>query len=215
MKNPSCIFFDFDGTLIDVRKRYYEAYTQACKYIAIEPLNAERYWDLKRNKTPENKINSLSDEQYKKYSEIRISLLEDESLLQLDTPFKGVQELLEQLRKEKHVLFIATMRRHTDRVQQEIKNLKLNNYFEEILAIAPKNKPSDDKANLIKTVSNIYDNYQQNFIVGDTEADIDCGKELQFTTVGVTSGIRSEKFIKEAHPDYILSSVTELLTIFD
>lgn len=212
---PSCIFFDFDGTLIDVKKRYYAAHAKACEYIGIEPSTPENYWELKQDKTPENKINVITPDQYKNYSTKRIQLLEDESLLRLDTPFDGVPDLMNKLNIEGNLLFIATMRRHTDRVIQEIKNLKLDSYFEKILAIAPKDKPSDDKANLIKSVRDIYKKYERNYMIGDTEADIDCGKQLDFITVGVTSGIRNEKFITEAHPEYVLNSVTKLPTIFD
>lgn len=53
----------------------------------------------------------------------------------------------------------------------------------------------------------------ETLIVGDTELDIQCGKNAGAKTCGVLYGYRTEKQIKEEEPDYIIRRINELKDI--
>jgi len=50
--------------------------------------------------------------------------------------------------------------------------------------------------------------------VGDTIYDIDAGKKAGVRTAGITTGYHSREMLKNAQPDYILTSFSEVLTVF-
>lgn len=50
-------------------------------------------------------------------------------------------------------------------------------------------------------------------MVGDTEMDIQCGKNANSKTLGVTFGYRSKEFIENQKPDAIVSSLIEIKNI--
>ena len=49
-------FFDLDGTILDISKRYYFIYYDIIKKFGGVPLPKCVYWDYKRNKTPDDVI---------------------------------------------------------------------------------------------------------------------------------------------------------------
>ena len=54
---------------------------------------------------------------------------------------------------------------------------------------------------------------EETLIVGDTELDIQCGKNAGAKTCGVLYGYRTEKQIRNENPDYILKGMNELINI--
>jgi phosphoglycolate phosphatase-like HAD superfamily hydrolase len=212
MNRKGCIFFDLDGTLIDIRKRYHAAYVNACTAVSIVPKTQNEYWELKRQKISESKIVSLDSDLFQTYSNLRIQNLEDEQFLALDKPFVGVEELLEDLKQKGYSLFIATMRNHSERVKKQIQHLNLNQYFSEILATPALLNPAKEKAKLIQTKYSIYNVYEKNIMVGDTEADILCGTSLGFTTIAVESGIRTHNLLEGYHPNFLLNNVSNIIS---
>lgn len=216
MNSKTCIFFDVDGTLLDVKERYHAAHKESCEKLSISPLPLDIYWEYKKNKIPESKILKLDSELFKKYNEQRVSNLEDENFLLLDKVFHGVPKLLERLNKKGFYLYIVTVRKNKQRVIDQIKRLNLDPYFIQILSTPASTNPEKDKVNLIKTIKKINFN-SIHWMIGDTEADILCGKELNFKTIAVTSGIRTEKFLKKYKPDFLINNIIEIQNnkIFD
>jgi phosphoglycolate phosphatase-like HAD superfamily hydrolase len=47
-------------------------------------------------------------------------------------------------------------------------------------------------------------------MVGDTELDIQCGKNAESKTCGVLYGYRNKEHIEKEKPDYIVSGLEEL-----
>lgn len=53
----------------------------------------------------------------------------------------------------------------------------------------------------------------ETLIVGDTELDIECGKNAGSISCGVTYGYRTEEILKKYNPDYLISDFSELKNI--
>lgn len=54
---------------------------------------------------------------------------------------------------------------------------------------------------------------EETLIVGDTELDIECGKNAGSISCGVTYGYRTEEILKKYNPDYLISDFRELKNI--
>ncbi|NNG27962.1 MAG: HAD-IA family hydrolase, partial [Ignavibacteriaceae bacterium] len=50
----------------------------------------------------------------------------------------------------------------------------------------------------------------ETLMVGDTELDINCGKNAGALSCGVTYGYRSEEYLKEYNPDFLIDDIIEL-----
>jgi len=110
---------------------------------------------------------------------------------------------------------LITRRKHSDRLKKELKKLHLIKYFQYILTLFPKkNKENiNGKMMIIQSKENIYKDYKEKIIIGDTEDEIECGKMLSFKTVSVTNGMRNLKILKGFNPDYLFDSVKDLIKI--
>jgi phosphoglycolate phosphatase len=63
-----------------------------------------------------------------------------------------------------------------------------------------------NKAEKIKSLGQI----SNALIIGDKKQDVEAGKELKINTCGVLYGYGTEREIKDAEPDFIVSSIEEL-----
>jgi len=215
MNKLACYFFDFDGTLINIKNKVYKAHVNSCIRNNQKPFKKETYWRLKRNRTPEEEIVNFSPNIFKKYNAFRIENLEDETSLELDTVYPGVKELLKKLNNENTILFLITRRKYTDRLKEELTRLNLLNYFQYILTPSPKKSKENinGKMMLIQSKKYIYKDCKEKVIIGDTEDEIECGKMLSFKTVGVTNGMRNPETLRKFNPDYLLNSAKDLIKI--
>lgn len=206
------IFFDFDGTLIDVAPRHFRVYQECVKSFGGRSLDMNEYWRLKRCKTDWSEICSQSNISYSQkdlfLAEFRHKI-ELADYLKIDALFPGVEGLLERLSAQ-HECYLVSLRRKHNNLLQEIEWLGLTRRFKEIITGHSESDGSDIKVSLIskRLASN-----DSGIVCGDTEADILTGQQLGLLSVGVTSGIRGRVFLRSLKPAYLLSSVIELEAI--
>jgi phosphoglycolate phosphatase-like HAD superfamily hydrolase len=211
------IYFDFDGTLVDVQYKYYAVYKSFVSRFSGTPLDRAEFWDLKRTRCGEAQIMSRSGLDRQPVSLFRDYIrdyIETSRYLKEDLLFPGVENLLEQLSIH-HRCRIISARRNDRRFLEQISQLGLGKYFDQVL-VAPTQRPGGReltaKASVMKSAA---DSNTAMMIVGDTEDDIVSGHQLNMKTVAVTSGIRKRDYIETLNPDYILASVTELVTCLE
>lgn len=202
------IFFDLDGTLLEISKKYYYAHKKASEKVNLQPLSYTNYWQAKRNRVSEDtilKLNSASHK-FKTYQNERIRLLEDISALNLDKPFPWVYGLLNYLVKA-HKLYLVTVRRNKENLNRELKKFKLINFFVKILIANPKGDPILAKEKLVKK----FKLSKEDLLIGDTEVDIITAHRLGIKSVAVSTGIRTRIFLKHLKPDFLVKDVSALL----
>lgn len=210
-KNTMNIFFDFDGTLIDVSQKYYHAHCAACKIMRLRSCSFKKYWGAKRSKTPEHELVNLDlhSTRLRDYENSRIRLLENNEFLEYDKLFPFTKKLLQSL-KDRHRLFLVTLRRDAGFLLREVNNFGIANFFTKILIHCPKSNALVAKMNLLKEIKFSSDD----LIVGDTEVDIEAGKQLNLITVAVESGIRKKSILKKYAPDYLFKNAFQLFIKF-
>lgn len=123
--------------------------------------------------------------------------------------YPGVVKLLEYLKIEKIKIGLLTtkMQEQADLI---VEHFNLQNYFDIIVGRRDgiEIKPSPQPLNFI---SNKIDIPCKNILmVGDTEMDIQCGKNAGAQTCAVTFGYRSKEILRNENPDFLISDLSEI-----
>lgn len=207
MKN---IYLDFDGTIIDSSARLYEVYKSIMLEFGVSFLAKDQYWDLKRERQPYNFILSKTAKELyaPEYMKRFLNRVESMEFLKFDRLFEGALKTLSGLKKNNR-LVLVTLRRSKENLYQELKTLGIFAIFDDIFADFREGANSWEVAasSVRKDHKFTKDN---SVIVGDTEDTALAAKELGISSFLVTSGIRSESFIKKYNPNYILKDLNEL-----
>lgn len=208
------LYSDLDGTLLDTSERYYRLYHDIMTSLGQAVLDKARYWDCKRSRLPELQIFGLTAANgslFPHYEETRNKLLEDASYLRFDQPvLLHLHQILADLARRHH-LYAITLRKKRSLLDEQLKALNLNHYFEATLS--PQQAPSPDISSWMLKADLIRDGGwrgETGVIVGDSEADILAGKALGFRTYAVLSGIRKMDFLASLNPDALITDVSEL-----
>lgn len=197
------IFFDFDGTILDSRRRLYTLFQEL---VPQSNLSFEQYWDLKRSKVRHEEILSrfFPDMDFSVFNEAWMSKIESPDMLRLDFPYPETISVLQQL-KPLNELYIVTARQLKQSALEQISQLNLSSYFVDILVTGG----GIDKKSLI----NQFETSPSDFMIGDTGHDIKTGQSCDLKTVGITHGFMSRSSLLPYHPDYLINNLTELLDI--
>lgn len=207
------LFMDFDGTMLDVRKRHYATYLEvlAMPDIRGKPIPDREYWGLRHDNKPITEIlkrSRLFPPKYKTFVERFEERLESPDLLGLDLLRPGTVTALGKL-YTKTPIVLVTQRRDSEALESQIASLKLSQYFVTILSGAPKklrradpNQRWKHKAQLIR------DRYRlpptESVFVGDTETDVKVARSFGWEVYLVENGHRKKDLQIKADPDRIV-----------
>jgi len=189
------IFLDLDGPVLDNSTRLYSLYADLLKSFGKKPLSMRKYWALKRDCMPEKKIiakSGIKDTRtINTYMKKREKQIESRCYLRKNELTSGVKDALGFLQKKGN-LFIVTTRRIRKNLIWELKEKNIKKFFCRILSGFEKNIPAGEvKADMIKKSGLAIDG--ASVIIGDTEAEIACGKSLDLFSVAVANGIRKKE----------------------
>ena len=173
----------------------------------IESLNKEDFWNFKRQgvKTEDILPSSLSKNEQCMFKKEWAQKIEERSYLEFDQLYSGVIEVLNWL-NSKHDLFLVTLRNNRKNLDWEISHFNLKELFEDIISgKGPKYRLIQDYLS-----NSIFDDC---WIIGDTEEEINSGKNLMIPIISVSYGIRSSTFLKKYDPDFCIDHLNEIFKI--
>lgn len=195
------LFFDLDGTLVDVKDKLYNIYNYLISEYGKKSdiLNVDEYWKLKKSALTKRSIISrnLDEKNIQEYISRRKQMLEEKEWCYYDRLFDGVEDTLKNL-SEQHTLYIVTLRKNRWRLLTQLEDFKILNYFHHVFN-------GENKSELIETYVD-----SQSVIIGDTEVEMDTAKKLNITSIAVSYGLRNEKFLSRYKPFYIINNITNL-----
>lgn len=209
------VFFDLDGPILDVSDKYYAVYRDTMIRFGFQPIPKEQYWNLKRSKTPEREILSLSGahDVEREYKKIRNSIIETEHYLQFDRVWPELYKTYQELFKKERCILV-TLRTFAEMTHFQLKKLNIHNWFYKILS-RPSDLPQNNrwmtKVNAIEEfLIEINCCLSDLFFVGDTQADIKTGKHFGMKTIAVSFGIQNHDMLVAGKPDYIFDTPNAL-----
>lgn len=210
------IFFDLDGTLVDISSRHYAVYQRCTIKFGGRELSKNDYWQNKRNNMPWGEILALSDiptGEKSHFMDMFVEFIESPEYLKMDRLFSSSLKTLKYVSLG-NKLVLVSFRRKRNELLQQLKDLKIDRYFDLILSGHAETKTSvlDKKSHIIQERCTVK---AEDIIIGDTEADVSAGKLLRIHTVCVTSGIRNKDYLQGFSPEFIVASVEELPRVID
>jgi phosphoglycolate phosphatase len=214
-------FFDLDGTLLEVKDKYFAVYEGFVNEQKGSVLNSNEFWKLKRQMKSNEELCELSGLDVKHgpllKKHIR-DLIETDKYLIFDKLISGAKELFEYIKSQNlGNIFIITMRRSEHELVKQLGELGILPYIDQVIlpySITGKFEDGDPLAKSI-AANHFGINNEPSMIIGDSGADIRSGKTLGWITVGVLSGLRDENIMKTYEPDYIIDSIAGLRPVIE
>ena len=204
------MFFDFDGTLVDVRKRHYRTYRSAVEALGGRPLGPSAYWLLKRRGIGSTELlacSRLGPRQQGAFLERFITQVEAPASLRLDRLFPGDPELLEARRP----LFLVSLRRSLPVFQAQVAELGIRELFERVCSGHTEVDTHIQKGRLIRRIGV----GSPAAVVGDTEAGILAARSLGLAPIGVASGMRNRGCLQRLGAQVVVGRIAQLPAALD
>ncbi|WP_019501844.1 HAD family hydrolase [Pseudanabaena sp. PCC 6802] len=210
------LFTDFDGPIMDVSERYFQVYKFCLKQTklagqTVTPLSKREFWALKRAQVNEKDIalksGLVEPGQAEQFAQLRRSTVHTDSYFKHDLIIEGAIAALEKAQDAGIELAVMTMRRERE-LLPVLHQYNLTRFFPSERRFYLSNdyvKTGDtkDKPKLMKRAIATLPKADRQWIVGDTEADIEAGKQHGVSTIGILSGIRNETQLRLQNPDAI------------
>jgi len=222
------IFTDFDGPIMDVSERYYQVYLYCIDKIRkpdqiVTTLSKSEFWELKRSQVPEKEIAKLSgfadEPQSIAFAHLRRATVHTDPYFDHDRLIATAIIALEKAQQSGIDLAVMTMRRRRE-LEPVLDKYNLRRFFssDRIFCLDDdyiKTVDTQDKPKLMKNAQANLPAVQQQWMIGDTEADIIAAQTYDIPVIGVLSGIRNQTQLEKYKPNQILpnllSSITTIL----
>ncbi len=204
------IIFDLDGTLIDSRSEiistYRRVFEQIPPHVSVDPHK------LNFGATLQNVLASVYGSNNKLIDSAKalFSSIYDVSAYADTTIYDGVYTTLDSLKRRGYNLHIATNKRYHP-TKQILEKKDLNKFFSYIAANEMHPGVTLSKLQMIELIMK-QASFSNGFMVGDSETDIEAGKEAGLYTIGVSYGYDSELKLMNKKPLAILDSFRKLYT---
>ncbi len=212
---------DFDGPISDVSERYYQVYLLCLEKNRrwdqqVQVLDKEKFWQLKRSRTPEKQIgiiSGLDETQAEDFALLRKRTVHTQPYFEHDQIAPGAVEALLKVQQTGIDLAVMTMRRVRE-LEYALQNFKLYQFFPENRRYCLSNdyvktRDIEDKPLLMARALKELPPAEDTWMVGDTEADIAAAKKHGVKSIAVECGIRDRASLETYHPDIFVANLTE------
>ncbi len=207
------IFFDFDGTLVDVKEKYYAVYAYFISQEQGNLLSIDVFWNMKRSMCSAEDIcvaSGLSASRGNNLFGYIKDKIELRNMLECDVLFDDVLPILKSFKASSN-LYLISMRRNYQNLKEQTSWLGISQYFEEIISPFEdqSNTRNPSKSQVIKKIGYT----KESIIIGDSGMDIKSGKDLNIRTCAINRGIRDSSILESYNPDFLVSELSSLKSI--
>jgi phosphoglycolate phosphatase-like HAD superfamily hydrolase len=197
------IIFDWSGVVKDVLENQLWTVNRMFTKLGIGEISKEELienWEQPHMLFYNKYLPDLTEEEQGRF--YRESIFSKDC--PISEPYPGVVELIKKLKEDGNFLAIISADLE-ETIIPEIKRYGLENVFDDIFFhIHDKTKVARDLIDKRKL------NTEETFFIGDTNQEIEAGRENGIKTIAVTWGICTEKNLKLKNPDFIVHNVEEL-----
>lgn len=206
------IIFDFDGTLFDTKLDIARSVNILLKENNLKELPVEEIYKNIGNGADvliSKSFGMLGTNPPKDSVEKFLKIYEKEKLKN-SKPFEGISDVIKELHRKKS-LYIVTNKDEKS-CKEILSYFNLEKYFKKVIGRDTFNikKPDGKLIKIVKDYENVLD--EEILIVGDSEVDINFGKNNNILSTLVTWGGMSDiESLKNLKPDFIVNSPYEIL----
>ena len=196
------IFFDFDGTLVDVWERYYHVFVTAGGFTSV---GYDTYVQLKKNFIKDDLVaEQLHFTLASTYYAEKKKLLERPDFLKLDTPLIDVDTLLDFFIR--FPCRILTIRRSPNAFFEQLKNLGLSAISEKSIVLQPELGVSKYEYLAV--------NYgaEENIIIGDAVSEYETSQLKNMKVILVRTGLRRPEDFTVRRNVYTVEHVAQFIS---
>jgi phosphoglycolate phosphatase-like HAD superfamily hydrolase len=208
MRSSRSIWFDLDGTLIDVKMRFTSVHRRACELISIHPLADDLYWRFRQEGWSTKSILAYvgSASATQDYYRVRNELIESDVMLELDRLRPGCLTVLTELSRS-WTMHLLTGRLDEARLHDQLEDLGISRFFDSVVLVPPFGDWKD-KFQVLQA-----NRAGRDVVAGDTERDILAGKAMGHTTIAVLEGMSTRERLEACGPDHIVADLPELARV--
>ncbi len=207
--NYSLVVFDLDGTLISSHDNIYFATMHALKEVGMNVEMPQEEFNKKIGLHFEDIFNhfGFSVPDFNHFLNIYKSVYFN--YINSSWVYSGVTEILKFL-NEKNILVSLLTTKGQDQAELLLEHFGLREQFNYVMGRRPglAHKPSAEP--LLKICSDLNVDIQRTLIVGDSEMDVECGKNAGSKTCAVSYGYRSKEILKTHEPDFLIDKIKDL-----
>ncbi len=203
------IVFDLDGTLISSHETIYEATVDTLRRLNIQ---AEMPRNEFYSKIGLHFVDIFDDfkirvPDFEKFIDIYKNVYFD--FIHSSSVYNGANDAIASLVKKGIKISLLTTKAQ-DQAELILKHFNLYDKFDEVMGRRPgiAHKPSPEP--LLKICEYLKTDASNTLIVGDTEIDIQCGKNAGSKTCAVTYGYRTKKELQKSEPDFMVDNITDI-----
>jgi len=213
MKNLQLFVFDLDGTLTESSETIYRATIKTFEQFGQTVHLPKEELDKRIGEHFQNIFDDLNihvddvEEFINVYKTIYFDFIDTTKL------YPGVEKTLSTLKKNGKKIALLTTKGQ-DQARRIIHHFKLEKYFDEVMGRrnGMGHKPSPEPLLFICNALSILP--EATLMVGDSELDVQCGKNAGAKTCAVTYGYRPEEILAKENPDFTIKNISELLDNF-
>ena len=210
--NITTVVFDLDGTLVQSHTNIYKATIYAFDQLKIKYNLPEAEFYTRIGHHFEDIFDEFGivvkdfDEFLGIYKTAYFDFI-DTSIL-----YSNVEKVIDELKAREYKIALLTTKGQ-EQADKIMDHFNLGHNFDYIMGRRPgiPHKPAPDM--LLKICKELHSNPVNTLMVGDTELDIQCGKNAGSKTCGVTYGYRTKDEVKNLAPDYIIDKIEDILMI--
>lgn len=210
--NFSTVVFDLDGTLVESHTNIYKATIHSFDKLKIKynMPEAEFYTKIGHHFEDIFEDFGIVVNDFQEFITIYKNAYFD--FIDSSVLYPGVEEVLDELKAREYQIALLTTKAQ-DQADKIINHFNLSHNFDYITGRRPgiAHKPAPDM--LLHICDELHTTPEKTIMVGDSELDIECGKNAGSKTCGVTYGYRSKEFVQNLNPDFIINEIKQILTI--
>lgn len=203
------VVFDLDGTLISSHETIYKATHHALREVNIDTI------------MPENKFYNMIGLHFEDiFRQFGFAVPDFEHFIKVyksiyfdyinsSVVYSGVEAILHKLKEKKIKVSLLTTKGQ-DQAELILKHFSLFNKFDYVMGRRQgmAHKPSPEPLQKICNDLNVV--VSDTLMIGDSEMDIQCGKNAGSKTCAVTYGYRTKADLQKLSPDFLIDNILDV-----